>query len=313
MGTDDTARAGGLRVTRATLISIFVGGIMCGVVLTLLASAFFLPDDDDEAAALASAKAVSRAPGQGRLRDKQVYDGFWIETVSDHPNPRIFILHNLLTPTEAQHLKSLGLIKGMESALIIPYGQKDLVQSSTRTNTAAWLAFGQDAVVRRLEQALADVTETTPQHGENLQILHYADTQKFSEHHDYFDPDEDPPENFEPGGNRIATALIYLENAEEGGETDFVKLGLKLKPSVGDALLFYDLLPDGRVDKRTVHAGTPPTKGEKWVATKWIHERKYQGQEVQEDAHVYRQPSDASLQPTASVAIPKGERVAIAA
>jgi hypothetical protein len=26
----------------------------------------------------------------------------------------------------------------------------------------------------------------------------------------------------------------------------------------------------------TEHAGMPPTKGEKWVATKWIHERPYQ-------------------------------------
>lgn len=49
----------------------------------------------------------------------------------------------------------------------------------------------------------------------NPQILHYEFTQKFSEHHDYFDPDEDPPENFEPGGNRLATALLYLENAGE--------------------------------------------------------------------------------------------------
>ena len=28
--------------------------------------------------------------------------------------------------------------------------------------------------------------------------------------------------------------------------------------------------------QQTLHAGLPPTKGEKWVATKWIHERGYQ-------------------------------------
>lgn len=82
-------------------------------------------------------------------------------------------MHNVVTEKEAAHLKSLGIIHGMENALIIPYGEKGLVQSSTRTNTAAWLMFGQDAVVRRVEKLLADVTETTPEHGENLQVCMY--------------------------------------------------------------------------------------------------------------------------------------------
>jgi prolyl 4-hydroxylase len=30
------------------------------------------------------------------------------------------------------------------------------------------------------------------------------------------------------------------------------------------------------VDKSSEHAGLPPTVGDKWVATKWIHERQYQ-------------------------------------
>lgn len=29
----------------------------------------------------------------------------------------------------------------------------------------------------------------------------------------------------------------------------------------------------------TAHAGLPPIRGEKWVATKWIHERSYQNGE----------------------------------
>ena len=34
----------------------------------------------------------------------------------------------------------------------------------------------------------------------------------------------------------------------------------------------------GEVDKLTIHAGTKPLGGEKWVATKWIHQRRYQVQ-----------------------------------
>lgn len=51
---------------------------------------------------------------------------------------------------------------------------------------------------------------------ENLQILHYANgNQYFQEHRDYFDPKEDPPENFEQGGNRMVTAILYLKTPEE--------------------------------------------------------------------------------------------------
>lgn len=75
-------------------------------------------------------------------------------TASRPSQSRIFILHNVLTVKEAEHIKSLGVIKGMEKALIIPYGQKNLVESTTRTNTAAWLEFGQDPIVRKLEVSL---------------------------------------------------------------------------------------------------------------------------------------------------------------
>lgn len=83
-------------------------------------------------------------------------------------------------------------------------------------------------------------------------------------------------ENFEPGGNRIITGLLYLQNAEEGGDTFFTKLDMHTKPDVGDALLFWNTNSDGSICLESEHAGTPPTKGQKWVATKWIHEKLYQ-------------------------------------
>ena len=143
---------------------------------------------------------------------------------------------------------------------------KDLVESTSRTNTAAWLDFKQDKTVARLEEILAEVTGTDPEFGENLQILHYEPTQEFKEHHDYFDPATDPPENFVPGGNRLATAIVYLDVAAQGGETLFTRIDKRVKPQPGDALLFYDLTPEGTVDIQTMHAGQQPIGGEKWCA-----------------------------------------------
>ena len=98
-------------------------------------------------------------------------DGYWVETLSSAPEPRISLIHNLVTPEEAKHLMFLGAIKGMQKALIIPYGQKHLTQSSTRTNSAAWLDFGTDAVVGKVEKTYAEITGLPMENGENLQVL----------------------------------------------------------------------------------------------------------------------------------------------
>ena len=136
------------------------------------------------------------------------------------------------------------------------------------------------------------MTGTHPEDGENLQILHYANgNQYFQEHRDYFDPKEDPPANFEKGGNRMVTVITYLKTPETGGETYFTKLDVsgnwfilpltaarcfgitsgvaylsraglnpqvKLKCRPGDAIVFWNLKPDGSVDPNTYHSALPP-------------------------------------------------------
>jgi prolyl 4-hydroxylase len=59
--------------------------------------------------------------------------------------------------------------------------------------------------------------------------------------------------------SRFATILLYLNDDMEGGETEFPRWlnadtseGLKVKPQVGKAVLFYNLLPDGNYDERSV-------------------------------------------------------------
>lgn len=54
-------------------------------------------------------------------------------------NKRSFILHNLITQDEIRRLIETAERKGMSEALITPYGSNNLVPSTTRTNTAAWL------------------------------------------------------------------------------------------------------------------------------------------------------------------------------
>ena len=76
-------------------------------------------------------------------------------------------------------------------------------------------------------------------------------------------------------GQRAVTALVYLNDGYEGGETDFPELGWKYRGRKGDALLFWNLTPQGEPEPRTLHAGLPPTSGEKWLYSKWIRQKPF--------------------------------------
>jgi hypothetical protein len=69
------------------------------------------------------------------------------------------------------------------------------------------------------------------------------------------------------------TFLIYLNSEFEGGETDFPVLALAYKGATGDALYFGNVDSAGVPDPRTLHAGLPPTRGEKWLFSQWVRDR----------------------------------------
>lgn len=44
-----------------------------------------------------------------------------------------------------------------------------------------------------------------------------------------------------------------------------------MPPVRGNAVLFYSIVPDGRLDERSLHGGCKPRNGgEKWGANQWI-------------------------------------------
>jgi hypothetical protein len=74
-------------------------------------------------------------------------------------------------------------------------------------------------------------------------------------------------------GQRAFTVLVYLNDDLEGGETEFLRLGLRHRGRKGDALVFRNVDAQGQPDRRTLHAGRPPTHGEKWLLSTWIRDK----------------------------------------
>eukprot|EP01129_Flabellula_baltica_P011925 TRINITY_DN5308_c0_g1_i2.p1 TRINITY_DN5308_c0_g1~~TRINITY_DN5308_c0_g1_i2.p1 ORF type:complete len:270 (+),score=56.72 TRINITY_DN5308_c0_g1_i2:668-1477(+) len=71
-------------------------------------------------------------------------------------------------------------------------------------------------------------------------------------------------------GQRTWTFMIYLNDVEEGGETEFTEIGEVFTPQKGRAVIWNSLLPDGTPNYHSMHKGSPVIKGEKAIITKWF-------------------------------------------
>jgi Rps23 Pro-64 3,4-dihydroxylase Tpa1-like proline 4-hydroxylase len=63
--------------------------------------------------------------------------------------------------------------------------------------------------------------------------------------------------------NRILTYILYLNDIEDGGETELLYQSMRIKPERGTLILF----PAGFTH---THRGNPPLKGDKYIMTGWV-------------------------------------------
>jgi prolyl 4-hydroxylase len=145
----------------------------------------------------------------------------------------------------------------------------------TRTSSAVELRLPEmDVVIETVRARISAATRLPEAIFEVPQVMHYSVGQEFRLHHDFLDPHQPgPAADIARRGQRIGSFLIYLNEDFEGGETEFPNAGISYRGRTGDALFFTNVTRDGRPDPLTVHAGRPPTKGEKWIFSQWIRDR----------------------------------------
>jgi hypothetical protein len=142
----------------------------------------------------------------------------------------------------------------------------------SRTNSVMHFPFPEMDLLLFLALQRAGSLMGVPIQGmEPTAVLHYRPGEAFQPHHDYLDPRRPGfAADIARAGQRIATFLIYLSDDFEGGETHFPELDIRFRGRKGDAILFHNVDRQGRPDPRTLHAGLPPGRGEKWLLSQWI-------------------------------------------
>jgi len=196
------------------------------------------------------------------------------EKVSLSDSPRIRMIRDFATPAECRWLTSLARPE-LAPAPVFDKATGEQTHDETRDNSFYALHLGEMNVVTEvIRSRIAAATKLPVPLFEPSQVLHYAIGQRFKPHYDFLDPTNPAyHDSLNLFGQRIATFLIYLNDGYEGGETSFPKIGLNYRAQQGDALFFANVTPDGAPDPQALHAGLPPTSGEKWVFSQWIRDR----------------------------------------
>lgn len=184
------------------------------------------------------------------------------------PGLELFILRDFLAPEQCRQL--IGRIDAERRPSQIA---DDIGVAAFRTSETCDLG-GHDAIVASVDEAISNLLGLPLALGEPLQGQRYAPGQEFKPHTDTFEPTgADFYLHCAARGNRSWTAMVYLNQPEEGGATRFKAIGKIVQPEAGKLLAWNNLLPDGRPNPATLHQGMKVRKGTKYILTKWYRER----------------------------------------
>ena len=130
-----------------------------------------------------------------------------------------------------------------------------------------------DPFVAGVDRKFAELLGIALDRGELLQGQRYAPGQEFRPHTDTFNPGGyDFYLHTADRGQRTWTAMVYLNEPEDGGATRFKTIGKTIQPETGKLLTWNNLLPDGEPNMATLHQGMKVRRGTKYVLTKWFRE-----------------------------------------
>ena len=193
-------------------------------------------------------------------------DAYQIET----DKADLFAIGDFVSPAECKRLCTMIDLVAKPSTL-----HEEGYDSGFRTSYSGDLD-PLDSFVMGLSRRIDDLMGINPICGEAIQGQRYLPGQQFKPHNDWFYATEAYwPFERKRGGQRSWTAMAFLNEVEEGGETHFTEIGIKIAPKPGVLLVWNNALPDGSPNEGTIHAGTPVIKGAKYVITKWYRTRQW--------------------------------------
>ncbi len=186
-------------------------------------------------------------------------------------SPDVVIFRQAVAPEICEYVIAHAAAR-LGPSLVYDPTRTRMIKDPLRTSMTASLSVAdQDLAVIALNRLLADAAGVAEENGEFLSVMRYAPGQEYKPHFDCIPPGPD----LDRSGQRSKTALLFLNDDFEGGETHFPAGELKVRGGRGDILVFSNLTASGAPDPASRHAGLPIRSGEKWLASKWLRTKKF--------------------------------------
>lgn len=187
--------------------------------------------------------------------------------------PRVVLFGEILSAAECAALIDAARPR-LARSLTVETASGGEEVNADRTSDGMFFQRGELPLVQQLEERIARLLNWPIENGEGLQVLRYGPGAEYKPHHDYFDPTEPGTASIvRRGGQRVGTLIIYLNEPAQGGATIFPEAALQVVPQRGHAVFFSYDQPDPAT--RTLHGGAPVIQGEKWIATKWLRQGRF--------------------------------------
>lgn len=139
-----------------------------------------------------------------------------------------------------------------------------------------WI-YEEDDIIEEIKFELSKITNLPIRNQEKPHIVRYDIGGRYKPHHDYFFENVEDFDNqcTNRGGQRVFTAIIYLNDDFKGGETRFTEHDIDIKPKKGLLSIWRNLNDQSKPDWNTQHESIPVEEGTKWVLIFWIRENKF--------------------------------------
>lgn len=191
-----------------------------------------------------------------------------------HHAPRVAVVQDLLSEPECRLLMQVAASRLRPSTVHDPLAAatwRDPLRSSSDWSLDP---LEEDFILRWVQARMAVAAGCPLVQAEHLVVLHYARGEQYKPHRD--DLGAAALQRHRPeAGQRWRTLCVYLNEVEQGGQTEFPLLGVAVQPRPGSAVIFDNLDANGQAEPRSLHAGRPVLAGQKWLATLWWRQRDY--------------------------------------
>jgi prolyl 4-hydroxylase len=188
----------------------------------------------------------------------------------------MFTIPNFLTNEECEHIVRLTEASSTRSS-VAGTGAQAIKYDEGRTSSTTVL-LDTDPIVSQVNQKMYTELGIEAPYSEPTQGQIYEVGQEFRHHQDAFGKDA-YHNHCLSSGQRTWTFMIYLNDVEEGGETDFLTLQKTIKPVKGTAVVWKNSDGTGSENPAALHAGLPIIRGKKVIITKWFRENVFNSAE----------------------------------